>query len=70
MTARLLFALFAILISFSAFNAQTPTPEKEEVIKVDTQLVEVPVIITDKAGRPILNLKQNNFALFEDGKPQ
>jgi Ca-activated chloride channel family protein len=44
--------------------------DKDDVIKVDTQLVEVPVVITDKNGRPVLNLKQSNFAIFEDGKPQ
>ena len=70
MNARPLFALFTILIGVSVFHAQTKPAEKEEVIKVDTQLVEVPLVITDKSGRPILNLKQSNFALFEDGKPQ
>ena len=50
--------------------SQTTPAEKDEVIKVDTQIVEVPVVITDKSGKPILNLKQNNFAIYEDGKPQ
>ncbi|MGH9819708.1 MAG: VWA domain-containing protein, partial [Pyrinomonadaceae bacterium] len=44
--------------------------ENDEVIKVDTQLIDVPVVVTDKAGKPILDLKQKNFAVFEDGKRQ
>jgi Ca-activated chloride channel family protein len=61
-----------ILTGFLAFStaAQTLQGDKDEVIKVNTQLVEVPVIITDKTGKPVLNLKQGNFQLYEDGKPQ
>src|SRR3954469_22920493 len=70
MIVRLLFVLILIL-SVSLDAAAQKIPEgKDDVIKVDTQLVEVPVVITDKAGRPLLNLKQNNFAIYEDGKPQ
>src|SRR4051794_25255831 len=70
MIARLLFVL--ILILFVDFNAsaQKVPDGKDDVIKVATELVEVPVVIADKSGRPILNLKQNNFAIYEDGKPQ
>ena len=41
-----------------------------DVVKVDTQLVSVPAVVTDSAGRPVPNLNQGNFQLFEDGKPQ
>ena len=47
--------LFILLLSLSAFS-QTKTGEEEE-IQVDTQFVEVPIIVTDKSGKPILNLK-------------
>ena len=70
MKPRPLFVLIFFLFSGLWASGQTPTLNKEEVIKVDTQLVEVPVIITDKTGRPILNLKQSNFAVYEDGKAQ
>jgi VWFA-related protein len=70
MIVRLLFVLILIL-SVSLEAAAQKIPEgKDDIIKVDTQLVEVPVVITDKAGRPILNLKQNNFSIYEDGKLQ
>lgn len=42
----------------------------DETIRVDTQLIEVPVVVTDKLGKPILNLKRSNFVVYEDGKQQ
>ena len=47
-----------------------PKPDEDEVIRVNTELVEVPIVITDRAGKPVLNLKQTNFVVSEDGKPQ
>ena len=41
-----------------------------DVVRVETQLVTVPAIVTDKTGRPISTLRLENFAVFEDGKPQ
>ena len=49
---------------------KTPKIDDDEVVKVDTELVDVPVIVTDSTGKPVLNLKQSNFAVFEDGKTQ
>lgn len=57
--------LFVTLAPVSLF-AQT----EEETIKVDTQLVQVPVVVSDKTGRPITDLKRSNFVVYEDGKPQ
>jgi Ca-activated chloride channel homolog len=43
--------------------------EDEEVLRVDTALVNVPFSVSDREGRSILGLKIENFTLFEDGKP-
>ncbi|HYG09934.1 MAG TPA: VWA domain-containing protein [Pyrinomonadaceae bacterium] len=53
----------------------TPSPSVEEVdeddvVRVETQLVTVPVTVTDRAGRTLTNLRAENFALYEDGRPQ
>lgn len=56
----------------------TPTPlsqnvatgEDDEVIKVSTQLVSVPVRVTDKSGRFIGGLAKENFRALEDGIEQ
>jgi VWFA-related protein len=48
-----------------------PTPEPEyEVIKVSSNLVVVPVSVTDQQGQPVLGLKQTDFHIDEDGHPQ
>jgi len=62
-----LFLAFVLATTATLF-AQTK-PEDEE-IKVETDLIEVPFVVTDKIGRPILNLKKSNFSVFEDGKLQ
>ncbi|HEX8130352.1 MAG TPA: hypothetical protein VF527_14705, partial [Pyrinomonadaceae bacterium] len=53
----------------------TPTPapqevDEDEVVRVETQLVTVPVTVTDRTGRTLTNLRAENFALYEDGRPQ
>src|SRR3989440_7911133 len=44
--------------------------DEGDVVRVETQLVTVPTIVTDKTGRPLSTLRPENFAVFEDGKPQ
>jgi VWFA-related protein len=41
-----------------------------DVLRVDTQLVTVPAVVTDQNGRSITGLRAENFAVFEDNKPQ
>jgi VWFA-related protein len=62
--------LIFILIASATLYAQDKKNEDEEVLRVDTQLVDVPFVVTDKSGKPLLNLKQSNFILYEDGKKQ
>ena len=49
-----------------AANASDAPP----ALKVDVKLVNVFVTATDQHGAPVGNLKQENFQLLEDGKPQ
>src|SRR5258708_38259425 len=51
--------------------APAPTPEPEyEVLKVSSNLVVVPVSVTDQQGQPVLGLKPSDFQIAEDGQPQ
>jgi Ca-activated chloride channel homolog len=71
MCIRLLFLpLIALLALVAGAAGQDTPPKEEEVLRVETELVEVPVVVTDAAGRPIRNLSRANFSIFEDGKPQ
>lgn len=67
--------------SNGATPAQTPPPSAQppaggeevdegDVVRVETQLVSVPAVVTDKSGRPLSNLRAENFVLYEDGRPQ
>jgi VWFA-related protein len=48
-------------------DQQQPPPPR---IKSGINFVRVDVIITDRQGNPVLDLKQDEFRLKEDGKPQ
>ena len=44
--------------------------DEGDVVRVETQLVSVPAVVTDSAGRPIPGLRPDNFRLIEDGQVQ
>lgn len=72
MRVKLVFLLlmFSLGISIS-IAAQDKNPvEKDEVIRVDTQLVDVPLAVTSANGTPVRGLKAVNFVVYEDGKRQ
>ncbi|MDP9115044.1 MAG: VWA domain-containing protein, partial [Acidobacteriota bacterium] len=43
---------------------------QDATFNVDTKLVVINVTVKDKAGRPIADLKKEDFQLLEDGVPQ
>src|ERR1700694_462929 len=47
----------------------TPTPEYE-VVRISSNLVVVPVSVTDAAGQPVLGLRAGEFHIEEDGRAQ
>ena len=44
--------------------------EEEEVVRITTNLVQVDAVVTDKSGRPVTDLRPEEFEILEDGKPQ
>src|SRR5689334_9497751 len=52
----------------------TPTPpetlDPESIIRVNTDLVQLHVRVIDRNNKPINNVPQNEFHIFEDGVPQ
>jgi Ca-activated chloride channel family protein len=55
-------------------GAQNPSTAEEvgegDVVRVDTQLVSVPAIVTNTFGHPVGGLRQDNFIVYEDGQKQ
>ncbi|HEX2271397.1 MAG TPA: VWA domain-containing protein, partial [Pyrinomonadaceae bacterium] len=44
--------------------------DEGDVVRVETQLVSVPAVVTDASGRPLSGLKPENFRIIEDGQVQ
>ena len=45
-------------------------PDGDDVVKVDTNLITIPVSVFDRNGLYIPNLTKNDFKIYEDGKEQ
>ena len=69
-----LFALVVLALIATSAQAQTANSSAASpdlpVIKSTTRLVQVSVVVTDKAGKPIQGLKKEDFTLLDGGKPQ
>jgi len=52
----------------------TPTPpeelDKDSIIRINAELVQLHVRVIDRNNRPINNVQQSEFHIFEDGVPQ
>jgi VWFA-related protein len=65
--------LLSLAVAAQTVSAQTsqPTPPTEdEVIRVSTNLVTVPVAVKDRKGKTVFDLRQQDFHLYEDGVEQ
>ncbi|MBA2339550.1 MAG: VWA domain-containing protein [Pyrinomonadaceae bacterium] len=52
-------------------SADTSAPDDEdEVVRVETDLVTVPVVVTNSQGGQVAALRAENFRLYEDNRPQ
>ncbi len=65
---RRFITLFYIITLLSA--AQVSFAQDDDPIKVDTSVVRVNIGVADGRGRPITDLSQQNFQVFEDGERQ
>ncbi len=59
--------LLGMTLSVQSAQAQDNV---DEVVRVDTSLVQLNVGVGDLQGRPVTNLSRNDFAVYEDGVRQ
>ena len=51
-------------------NSQVANQQDVETVKVETNLVTVPVVVSDRSDKYIPDLKQEEFTVFQDGAKQ
>jgi len=61
---------FLSLLLITAIGLQAVSQEQDEVIRVRSNEVRLDVVVKDKKGRPVRDLKANDFEILEDGVPQ
>lgn len=68
----LLLTIFIFSVSVFAQNPKTsPTPpEDDDVVKITTTLIQLDVVVTNKEGKIIRDLKPEDFEIYENGKKQ
>jgi len=76
-TTTSLFIIFAALITPAAAQTPPPGPQdrrcdagEDDVVRVNTVLVSLPVIVSDREGRYVPNLRADDFQILEDGVEQ
>jgi VWFA-related protein len=60
----------ASVVSSQPAPAQSPPPQQQPIFRTTTELRAIEVRVTDQRHRPITDLTQADFTIFEDGKPQ
>lgn len=69
----LFFSLTILAVGSAALGAQNPIPKPtvdDEIIRVDSRLVVVPVSVTDASGQAITGLTAKDFRILEEGRGQ
>ncbi len=64
--------LFALLLGggLQQQQQQQQQQDRQDTVRIGTQLVQVDVVVTDKKGRHVTDLAQDEFELMLDGKAQ
>jgi len=75
MNSSLATLIFLICAAATSLKAQTPPlaeqqPQDEDVLRISTSMVAVPVIVKTREGAYIPNLRREDFRIYEDGIQQ
>jgi VWFA-related protein len=68
-----LFAMTAVSLQMTAAQSQgnkEAQKKQDETVKLETRLVTLDVIVKDKKGKHVTDLKAEDFSVFEDGVAQ
>lgn len=65
--------LLAIILTLPAphlLRAQTSPPQDDEVVRIRSHEVKLDIVVRDRRGRPVKDLKDSDFEVYEDGVRQ
>ncbi|MGA9994533.1 MAG: VWA domain-containing protein [Pyrinomonadaceae bacterium] len=69
-------AVLCLILMASTSFAQTPTPSqtptnnKDDVVVINTNLIQIDATVTDKNGKAVTDLKQEDFEIYQNGSRQ
>lgn len=66
-TGSILIFLITAFFTAGPGSARIFAQNKDEIVRIDTDLAAFEVTVTDKNGRPVRDLKAQDFRVFEDG---
>lgn len=62
--------VLALLFLAQVNPTQGQAQQKEDQVRIVTDLIQLDVVVTDAQGRLVRDLKSDDFTLLEDGRPQ
>ncbi|MBD0324930.1 MAG: VWA domain-containing protein [Pyrinomonadaceae bacterium] len=68
--ALLCLLLTTVSVAFAQQPQPSPSAEPDDILRINTELVQTDLMVFDKSGRFVDDLKQEHFELRVDGKPQ
>ncbi|MFY9558166.1 MAG: VWA domain-containing protein [Blastocatellia bacterium] len=66
----LVFAFLVLPASARQGQSRKPVPQDDEPIRLNTTLVQVPVVVSERGGRYVSDLVRDELTIFEDGVKQ
>ncbi len=64
---HIFFTTLLLLSALTVFAQKpTPTPPDDDVVRIETNLIQIDVVVTDKDGNEVTNLKREDFEIYEN----
>ncbi len=67
---KFLFSFVLLTLLIVPFSLAQVVEDTDDIITVETRLVSVPVMISDRDGRFVSGMKRENFKIYQDGVEQ
>ena len=67
---RVVAVVMSCLILAVSASSQIPKPTPDDVVRIDTDLILIPVTVFDRDGRYLTGLTKDDFQIFEEGVRQ